>query len=121
MHLKSIFEGFSTSSNPLPELTLAKLTGRVFDAVGRQKVGQALRDLITQGLKQLPEGRRLGIIEISEGSLLFIQMHPAMDLNCGDYIFASTSSDTLETAAQLKERFPVIDTRLIGTDTNHHR
>ena len=120
MHLKSLLDGSLIPALISPQdLTLAKLTGQVFGAVGRQKGGQALRKLIIQGLKQLPEGRRLGVIEICEGSPSFaLDVCLAMDFNCGDYIFASTSAETLESTAQLKERFPCIDTRLIGTVTD---
>ena len=43
-----------------------------------------------------------------------------MDFNCCDYIFASTSATTLEDIARLKERFPGIDTRLIGATSEQH-
>jgi acyl transferase domain-containing protein/NADPH:quinone reductase-like Zn-dependent oxidoreductase/acyl carrier protein len=117
MHLSSIVDGSFQPARIHPlETTPSKLTSQVFGAVGRQKVGRALRDLIALGLKQLPEGRRLGIIEISEGSPSFaLDACAAMDFNCCDYIFGCTSSGTIEATAQLKERFPYIDTRLIDT------
>ena len=116
MHLKSILKGNLTLSQVCPqESSLAALTEQVFGSRGKQKVGQALRDLIARGLNQLPEGRRLGIVEISASSPSFAQVAcEAMDSNCCDYIFASTSSTLLEDAAQLKERFPCIDTRLVN-------
>ena len=101
-----------------PDQTFAKLTGQIFGAVGRQKGGQALRELIGQGLKQLPEGRRLGIIEISDGSPYFaLDACVAMDSNCCDYIFASISAEALESVAQLRERFSYLDSRLINTES----
>jgi len=119
MHLKSILNGSLKPAEINPHhLTIAKLTGQVFASIGKQKGGQALRDLIAQGLKQLPEGRRFGVIEISEGAPFFAQdICLAMDFNCGDYVFASSSVETLKTTAQLKARFPCINTRHIGTET----
>ncbi len=115
MHLQSILGGRAQPARILPQdTTSATLTGQAFGAAGRQKVGQALRDLIAQGLKQLPEGRRLGIIEICEGAPSYARdALAAMDVNCCDYVFACTSSENLEATAQLKERFPTLDTRLI--------
>lgn len=116
MHLKSLLDGSLTLAQICPqESSLATLTRQAIGAEGTQKIGQALRDLIAQGMNQLPEGRRLGLIEISEGSPSFaMDACGSMDFNCCDYVFASTSAATLEDAARLKERFPNIDTRLIS-------
>ncbi len=115
MHLKSLLDGSLTLAQLCPqESSLEALTRQVLGAEGKQKTGQVLRDLIVQGMKLLPEGRRLGIVEISEGAPLFaIDTCISIDFNCCDYIFASTSATTLENIARLKERFPSIDTRLI--------
>ncbi len=76
MHLISILDGsLMPAQIHSPDLKMAKLTGQIFGAVGRQKGGQALRDLIAQGLQQMPEGRRLGIIEICDGAPSFALMH----------------------------------------------
>ena len=117
MYLKSILDGSPKPARILPqETTPAKLMSQVFGAAGRQKVGRALGDLIAQGLKQLPEGRRLGIIEICEGSPSFaLDVCSAMDFNCCDYVFGCTSSETIDGTTQLKDRFPYIETRLIDT------
>ncbi|MCP4337582.1 MAG: type I polyketide synthase [Desulfobulbaceae bacterium] len=119
MHLKSMLDG-SLIADPISpqDSTLAKLSGQVFSTVGRQQVGRSLRDLITLGFRQLPEGRRLGIIELGAGPPSFAQeVCTVMDFNCGDYVFASNSIDALEATAHLKARFPRIDTRLVDTDT----
>ena len=115
MHLKSLLDGSLTLGQICPkESSLAKLTRQVLGAKGKQKAGWALRDLIVQGMNQLPEGRRLGIVEISKGSPSFaMDICVSMDFNCCDYIFASTSATTLEDIARLKEYFPGIDTHLI--------
>jgi len=119
MHLKSILDGsICPEECDLQNTPPAHLTGQVFSRVGKQQVVRTLRQLVTQSLKQLPEGRRLGIIEISEGLPSFaLDTCLVMDFNCGDYVFASTSADTLEAAAQLKGRFPRLETRLIDGST----
>jgi acyl transferase domain-containing protein/NADPH:quinone reductase-like Zn-dependent oxidoreductase/acyl carrier protein len=122
MHLKSLLNGSLTLARICPqESSLATLTRQALGAGGKQQVGQALRDLITQGVNQLPEGRRLGLIEISEGAPSFaMDACVSMDFICCDYIFASTSATTLEDIARLKEIFPSIDTRLIGATHEQH-
>lgn len=121
IHLKSLLDGSLTLAQICPqESSLVTLTRQVLGTGGKQKIGETLRDLITQGMRQLPEGQRLGIVEISEGSPSFaMDACISMDFNCCDYVFASTSATTLEDAAQFKERFPDIDTRLIGAASEH--
>ena len=115
MHLKSLLEGSLTLAKICPqESSLTTLTRQVLGAKGKQKIGLVLRDLITKGINQLPEGQRLGVIEISEGSPSFaMDACIAMDSACCDYMFASTSVATLDDIAQIKEQFPGIDTHLI--------
>ena len=116
MHLNSFLDGSLPLTKICPQASsLATLMSQVLGAGSKQKVGQLLRDLIAQGMKQLPEGRRLGLVEISEGSPSFaMDACVSMHFNYCDYVFASTSATTLEEAIQLKERFPSIDTHLIG-------
>lgn len=116
MYLKPLLEGQVTLDRICPqESSLTTLTRQVLGAGGKQQAGQALRDLIAQGLKQLPEGRRLGVVEISEGAPSFaMDICVSLDFMCCDYVFASPSATTLEDTARLKELFPNIDTRLIG-------
>lgn len=119
MHLKSLLDGNLTLRQISPqESSLAMLTRQVLGAKGKQRVGWALRDLLVQGINQLPEGQRLGLVEISEGNASFaMDACLAMDFICCDYIFASTSAATLEDSTHLKERFPSIETRLIDANS----
>jgi len=115
MHLHSLLDGSLSFSQLCPqESTLTSLTQQALGAECQQKIGQTLRRLITEESASLPEGQRLGIIEISEGSPSFaIDVCISIDFKSGDYIFASTSSTTIEDASRIKERFPLIDTQLI--------
>lgn len=119
LHLGSILQGSHTNTELISsDATQSKLTNQVVGADIRQRTGQALQEFITRGLTHLPEGRRLGIIEIRSGAPSFAEdVCSAMDSNCCDYYFASNSSCTLESCSQLKERFPCINTRLIETES----
>lgn len=119
MHLSSLLRGGVTLSAIRPkESSIATLTRQVLGAASRQKIGNSLRTLISQGVKGLQDGARLSIVEISEGTPAFaVDACVSMDANRCDYLFASTHVTTLEETARLKERFPEIETRLIGTSS----
>ena len=117
MHLHRLLDGSARLSEICPqESSLTTLLRQVLGAGGKQKLGQMLRDLIDQGQRDLPEGRRLKIVEISEGAPSFaMDVCVALDFKRGDYSFASSSAATLEeVVGRLKESFPCIQTRLLG-------
>jgi len=90
-------------------------------AVSRQ-AGQMLRELIQQGLSQLPEGRRLAVLEISEAEPLLAGIACiGIDFDCLDYVFVSSSDPATEDIAKLKERFPRLETQLLGATTQSAR
>ena len=115
MHLNSLLDGrLSFNQLCLQASTLATLAGQALGTDGQQKIGQMLRDLVIKGIAGLRDGQRLGIIEISQGLASFaLDACVSMDFRSCDYIFASTSSATLEEMTRLKERFPLVDTALI--------
>lgn len=119
MHLQGIINGSLSPEQVFPQgASMAMLTRLVFGAGERQKVGHALRELIIQGMNELPAGQRLRLMEVSEGVPSFLMdVCAVMDSNCCDYVFAGTSTATLEEISWLKERFPCIDTHLIRTPT----
>jgi hypothetical protein len=102
MHLQKLLDGNATLAAICPqESSLTTLLRQVLGAAGKQKLGHAVRDLIARGLRDLPAGRRLAIVEISEGQPSFaMDACVAMDFNRGDYLFASTSAATLEEVGQ---------------------
>lgn len=117
MYLKPLLDGSMTLARIRPqEASLEALTRQVLGTKSKQQIGSVLRDLIVQGINQLPGGRRLGIVEISKGYPSFaMDICVSMNFACCDYIFASTSATTLEDIARIKESFPSIDTRLIDS------
>lgn len=118
-HLKALLDGSLTLAQVCPrETSLVTLTRQALGAKSKQRIGQTLRELITQGTRALPEGRRLRFLEISEGFPSFaMDACLSLDSNSGDYVFATTSTATMEDVARLKEQFPKIDARLIGSST----
>ena len=123
MHLKSLVDGTINPARIMTQdFTPARLTDQVFTAVGRQKSGEALRGLIAESFKQLPEGKRLGIIEIFRDKPTFaLDICSAMDFARGDYIIASTSVVTMKATAELQERFPGMSTCLFGEETEQEK
>ena len=121
MHLHRLLDGSSKLSEICPqESSQTTLLQQVLGARGKQQLGQMLRELIDRGLRQLPAGRRLGIVEISAGAPLFaMDACSKLDFNRGDYFFASPSAATLdEVGGRLKESFPSIATQLLDGTQN---
>jgi phthiocerol/phenolphthiocerol synthesis type-I polyketide synthase C len=118
MHLPALLDGSASLAQICPrESSLTTLLRQVLGVGGKQGLGQVLRELIRQGLRDLPEGRRLGIIEISEGTPSFaMDVCVALDFNRGNYTFASPSATAVdEVVGRLRESFPSIETRLLGS------
>ncbi|MEF8701863.1 MAG: type I polyketide synthase [Candidatus Accumulibacter sp. UW26] len=116
MHLPALLDGSASLAQICPrESSLTTLLRQVLGVGGKQGLGQVLRELIRQGLRDLPEGRRLGVVEISEGTPSFaMDVCVALDFNRGNYAFASPSAATVdEVVGRLRESFPSIETRLL--------
>jgi len=118
LHTTSLLSGNLTFKQICPqETTLTTLSQQALGAVNKQKISLILRNLIIEGISELPEGNRLRILEVSEGSPSFaMDICLAIDFTSGDYIFASTSEETLEESEHIKERFPYISTHYIDQE-----
>ncbi|WP_315129188.1 type I polyketide synthase [Comamonas antarctica] len=116
MHLSELLDGSVTLDKVCPrETSLVTLLRQALGARSKQRIGHTLQELIAQGLRELPEGQRLRIVEVSEGAPSFaLDACLGLDADRADYAFATTSSATLEEVARLQEQFPHIDARLIG-------
>ena len=95
IHLAAILEGTLIPSQVWPgKMSMATLICQVLGGDGKQKIGQALRQLVAQSLRQLPEGSRLGVVEIGQRVPSYAgDISAAMDFRCCDCIFAGTSPD----------------------------
>ena len=119
MHLTDILLGNQTLEQILPqESTLIALNKQVLGAEGQQKIGQTLRDVINESIKQLPEGQTFNILEISNNKPLFaIDICANLDPSTCNYVFASTTPDTFEHLSQIKEQFSNVTTLHIQNDS----
>jgi NADPH:quinone reductase-like Zn-dependent oxidoreductase/NAD(P)-dependent dehydrogenase (short-subunit alcohol dehydrogenase family)/acyl carrier protein len=117
MHLRRLLDGGRRLQAICPrDASLSSLRRQVLGAGGRHAVGKALHDLIQASLDKLPEGQRLGVLEISEGPPLFaLDVCQAMDFARGDYGFASADFAALEEARRLQEKFPSVGVHPIGS------
>jgi len=116
MHLRSLLDGGAQVQAVCP-YDASTLARQVLGAEGRHNVGKALCELVATAMKNLPEGQRLGILEICEGPPLFaVDLCPSLDFDCGDFGFASTSSASLEEARRLQEKFPAIGIHSVLAD-----
>lgn len=96
------------------ESSLSALNHQVLGSSGKQTIAASLRQLVEQGLQQLPEGHRLSIIEIGAGSAGFAaDICSQLDFGRGDYLFASFSEQALDEISRIQERFPLIKTELL--------
>lgn len=113
MHLSAILTGTKLVQQVIPSgSSLAALTQQVLGPEGKQKIGQALRQIITQGLTSLPTGQRLGIVEIATGTPSYAgDVAAVMDATCCDYTFVGSAAERMEESARLQERFPSIALR----------
>lgn len=119
MHLPSLLEHQRTVEQLLSRrVSRASLMAQVLGANGRQHLAQTLKNLLTRTLAQLPEGRRLGVLEISEGGILFgADLCAALDFDRSDYIFASPIVGCLEETFTVKEKYPAILCQHIGAES----
>ena len=118
-HLLNILNAKTTLEQILPiDSSLSALHRQVLGAEGQQKIGHTLRNLITDSINKLPEGQPLNLLEISNNKPLFaIDICATLDTKVCRYVYASTSTDTLENISPLKEQFKNITTQLIQNDT----
>jgi len=106
MQLRSILGHSLSLQSVCPQDTsLSTLRRQVLGATAKHSLGKALHDLISATLARLPEGRRFGVLEISEGAPWFaLDICPSLDFDRGDYVFASPSASAIEQAGRLKEK-----------------
>ena len=106
IHLAEIVERGWPEQTWGRRISTSAVTCQVLGGDGKQKIGQTLRRLIDQGLRQLPEGERLRVVEVGRHLPYYAgDVGLVMDFSCCDYFFAGTSAALAEDARQLKERF----------------
>jgi NADPH:quinone reductase-like Zn-dependent oxidoreductase/acyl carrier protein len=118
MHLADLLRGRRQLEQLLPrECTPSRLAGQVLADVGLPMMERAIRELVTQTLRQLPAGKRLRVLEIGAGRPSFAaNVCRALDFNRCDYVFATTAPALSEEGHRLQESFPNVEARQIGPE-----
>jgi acyl transferase domain-containing protein/NADPH:quinone reductase-like Zn-dependent oxidoreductase/NADP-dependent 3-hydroxy acid dehydrogenase YdfG/acyl carrier protein len=110
LHLPALLGGHRTPSEAWPSLvSLPTLLRQALGADLRHGIGAAVRAEIAAALHELPEGRRLGVVEISEGApALASEICRTLDFDRADYRFVSSEPASLEEARRLQEKYPAM-------------
>ncbi|SPE21094.1 Polyketide synthase (fragment) [Burkholderiales bacterium] len=110
MHLRSLLDGSLPFDRVWPNDTaLATLMRQILGAGAKVRIGKALHELLASALRDLPEGKRVAVIELSEELPPFASNLCAnLDFDRADYLFASTSAATMEEARRIQEQHPAI-------------
>ena len=91
-------------------ISLPTLIHQIIGPALKLQIDSALRQRISAALNGLPEGRRVSVVEISEGTPQFTaEICRALDFNRADCRFVSTDTSSLEEARRLQERFPALE------------
>jgi len=118
LHLESILAGRQTAKAVYPrECTLAALSHHTLGIDGIQSIGNGIIAVTRQWLGQLPESRRLRIIELSRGQPSYAaQILPVIESSRCDYTVATPSQDAMEHFRPLQEHFPCLEVQQIDLD-----
>lgn len=119
MHLPAVLAGQPASR--LPESLRGALMRQALGAENQRRMGRAVREVIAAALASLPDGRRLSILEVSEGAPSFAtDICGSLDYNRCDYRYAGGTPAAVDSAERLLERFPSIATGLIDEGQDAH-
>jgi phthiocerol/phenolphthiocerol synthesis type-I polyketide synthase C len=123
MQLPALLQQQRPLAEVLPaHLTLATLQRHVLGESVRLQIIAALRGQIEQGMLDLEEGNRLGIIEFGAGATSYAaELCRGLDFDRADYHFVSTPSSAPEEGRRLRERYPAIAIGSFGEKSNDRR
>jgi acyl transferase domain-containing protein/NADPH:quinone reductase-like Zn-dependent oxidoreductase/acyl carrier protein len=108
LHLWALLDGTRTLADIQPNPhALALMLREVQGTACQHRIELAVREQIGTALSCLPEGRRLGVVEISAGPPAFAaEVCRTLDFDRADYEFVSNDSSSLEEARRLQEKHP---------------
>jgi phthiocerol/phenolphthiocerol synthesis type-I polyketide synthase C len=111
LHLPALLAGRRTLAQiQQTQISLPALLRQAQGADFRSCINAAVREQIAAALRALPEGQRLGVIEISQGTpALAAEICRALDFDRADYRFVSGDPASLDEARRLQEKYPAID------------
>ena len=110
MHLAALLNGQRTLAQIQPtQVSLPILLRQAKGPLLKMRIDATVRGRIIAALNELPEGRRLSVVEISEGPpSLAAKICRALDFDRADYRFVSSDAASLEEARRLQERYPAL-------------
>ena len=110
LHLPELLDGQRTLAQiQSSQVLLSTLLRQAQGAEFKMRIDIAIREQIGAALRAQPEGRRLSVVEISEGTpTLAAEICRALDFDRADYRFVSRDPNSLDEARRLQERFPAI-------------
>jgi len=110
LHLSELLEGRRTLAQVLPsQVSMAALLRQAPGAAFMYRIEATVRQRIEQTLRELPEGKRFGVLEISAGApSLATEICRHLDFDRADYGFVSSDANSLEEARRLQEKYPAL-------------
>jgi phthiocerol/phenolphthiocerol synthesis type-I polyketide synthase C len=118
MHLADLLAGRRTLAEIWPShVSLPTLLRQAGGAELGARIMTALSAEVAAALCALPEGQRLGVIEIGAGAPVLAQTLCAeFDFDRGDYRFVTTAAASLEEARRLRESYPALEFCTLGPE-----
>jgi phthiocerol/phenolphthiocerol synthesis type-I polyketide synthase C len=124
LHLPALLQGRCSLADIWPsQVTLPSLLHQVQGIDSRLRIAAAVREQIAAALRALPEGRRLGVLEVSEGAPGFgAELCRELDFDRADYRYVGAEVASLEEARRLQEKYPAIEIAALDAQpTDAHR
>ncbi len=116
LHLNELLSGHLSLADFWPkQISLPTLLRQVIGHELGVRFTEVLRRQIGAAFHTLPEGQRLGVLEISEGApSLAVELCAEFDFDRGDYRYLTTAAASLEEAQRLQETHPALEVAELG-------
>src|SRR5690606_6156441 len=119
LHLTELLQGRITLDAICPpEASPGALVRQILGAEGCERVGAALRGILTNAQAALPAGARLSVLEISAHAPAFaMDCCTALDFSVADYRYAAPHASACERAQRRLDAYPDASCGPINPDT----
>jgi phthiocerol/phenolphthiocerol synthesis type-I polyketide synthase C len=110
LHLNELLDNRRTLQQVQPsQVSLAGLLRQAQGPALTNGIEASVRLQVARALSDLPEGKRLRVIEISEGApSLAAEICRSLDFDRADYRFLTSDAASLEEARRLQEKYPAL-------------
>jgi acyl transferase domain-containing protein/NADPH:quinone reductase-like Zn-dependent oxidoreductase/acyl carrier protein len=115
LHLPALLRGDLPVERACPPTSsMSAFIDDALTAEARCRIGQGLRAIIADLLSDLPTHQRLGVLQVGNALSGFSHdICAALDFDRCDYVFASPSAQAVEAFGEIREHYPLAQTRLI--------